>query len=231
MTNTISVVIPIAPGELEWRELVLQLDLPDGSEIILAIGEEPEPDLSDLKIETELRMIPGGTGRAGQMNAGAKAANAEWLWFLHADSRMSKDTFSAMNSVLHTGDDALYFFDLKFHDGPGLLKLNEWLVRLRAGWLKIPFGDQGFLIKRSLFKKLELYREDLSYGEDHVFAWKVRQEGFPVKRANAGLMTSGRKYEKGGWGSVTLKHVRLTFAQALPQYGLLWKNRMKRWFS
>ena len=213
----ISVIIPLAPQEDKWKELVLQLtDLPEGSEILLVVGIGEEVDVSSYD---NIRVVEGSKGRAGRMNSGAYNALNNCLWFLHADSKLANNTIKKLVTAFKTEPDALYYGTLKFlDDGPKLTKLNEVMVRWRSDFLKMPFGDQGFAISKSLFFKLGGYRDDVSYGEDYVFTWKVRQEGHQIKPTGAAIYTSARKYEKGGWGRVTLMHVFLTFKQGYPEF-------------
>ncbi len=216
----ISVIIPLAPQEDKWKELLPQLsELPEGSEVLLVTGIGEKPSVSNFEI---LRVVEGKSGRAGRMNSGADYAKNDCLWFLHADSKISSDAINKLMIAFSNEPNALYYGDLKFmDDGPKLIKLNEWMVRLRSDFLKIPFGDQGFAISKKLFVKLGGYRDDVAFGEDHIFTWKVKQEGHPIKRIGSAIYTSSRKYEKGGWGKVTALHVALTFKQAWPEF-LLW---------
>lgn len=220
----ISVIIPLAPHEDKWKELVpLLVDLPEGSEILLVTGIGEKPDVSGFE---NIRVLEGRSGRAGRMNCGADHAKNECLWFLHADSQFEGNAIAKLVSAYTQERNALYYFDLKFmDDGPKLVKLNEWLVRWRSNVLKMPFGDQGFVISKSLFLKLGGYREDVAYGEDYVFTWKMKQEGYPIKPIGASIFSSARKYKKGGWGKVTLLHVALTFKQGWPEFWLWIRKR------
>ena len=160
------------------------------------------------------------------MNAGAMAAGGDWLWFLHADSVFETGVLERLAEIASQNFSALYYHDLKFlADGPSGMALNEWAVGGRSNIFKMPFGDQGFFIKQELFHELGKYREDLAYGEDHVFVWKARQEGVEVISTGTKLATSARKYKKHGWLKTTLLHVRLTFAQAIPQFLILLKRQ------
>ncbi|MEL7430749.1 MAG: glycosyl transferase family 2, partial [Pseudomonadota bacterium] len=142
------------------------------------------------------------------------------------------DTLPALERCLDEDQDGLFFFDLKFlADGPRAMTWNERAVKWRSDFLKIPFGDQGFLIRRQVFEDLGGYPEDLAYGEDHVFVWRVRQGGFSVEGVGAGLFTSARKYRKGGWLKVTVLHVWLTVKQAVPQWIKLQRLRIGRLIS
>lgn len=220
----ISVIIPLAPQEDKWKDLAPQLDdLPEDSEIILVVGIGEKIDTSPYK---NLRVVEGGKGRSGRMNSGAYQARNECLWFLHADSRLASDTIEKLVAAYDQEPDALYYSDLKFlDDGPKLIKLNEWLVRWRSDMLKMPFGDQGFAISKALFWELGRYRDDVPYGEDYVFTWKMKQEGHRIKRTGSSIYTSARKYEKGGWGKVTALHVFLTFKQGWPEFWIWIRKR------
>ncbi|MEM9276961.1 MAG: glycosyltransferase family 2 protein [Pseudomonadota bacterium] len=227
MATPISVVIPLAPGEEAWKELLPQLVLPKGSEIILAAGEQ-EINVSDEPV----RIVTSAPGRAQQMNAAAREADAEIFWFLHADSKLGEKAVEKLICCVGENPDTLWFFDLRFSDdGPKAMKWNEWAVKWRAGVLKVPFGDQGFCISRKLFFELGGYREDIAYGEDHVFVWKVRQEGYPVERIGADIFTSARRYETNGWFSTTLSFVSRTIWQAIPQQAELLRRQIGRLFS
>lgn len=226
----ISVIIPLAHDETEWQALIpLIKDLPKESEIILAVNENAEIDKKKFE---SVKIVRGESGRAQQMNAGADAAKHKWLWFLHADSRFENGVTSKLVALANENKEALFYHTLKFlDDGPKAMAWNTWAVRWRSDVLKIPFGDQGFFIRKDLFKKLGCYREDLPYGEDHVFVWKTRQEGYPVLGTDTTLFTSARKYQKSGWLNVTAKHVWLTFLQATPEYFRLIIRQIRRLLS
>lgn len=216
---SVSVIIPVGPGEAEWKPLVASLALQDPSEILLSIGRDGVIHQDEVCEFPNVKLVREGQKRSGQMNAAALNAKHEWLWFLHADSRLCENTLEKMRMVMSKDKLALYYFDLKFRDdGPRQMILNERSVKFRSDVLKIPFGDQGFLIRRETFFDLGMYREDVNFGEDHVLVWKCHQSGIAVLPVGAGLLTSARKYQEKGWGKTTLKHVMLTFQQATPEF-------------
>lgn len=221
----VSVIIPLAPNELSWKGLVSELSsLTDNSEIILSLkdGETMNLDATDKVLE-----VSGKPGRAQQMNTAARTAKYEWLWFLHADSRLTKETIPTVLKLIESDKQALFYHDLAFSDdGPQMMRLNARAVRWRSDLLKMPFGDQGFLIPKDLFFKLGGYREDVPFGEDHILTWKVRQEGYQVLSTGTKIYTSARKYRDRGWANTTLRHVWLTITQAAPQFFLLIRKRI-----
>jgi len=213
----LSVIIPVGPGELAWRDLLGDLAaLPGSAEIILVAPEGESPAEfcpADHGLDLALRWLEAPRGRARQQNAGAAAARGEMLWFLHADSRVPADTIRAAQQAGAPG--SLGYFDLRFHDdGPWLVRLNSVGARLRSRWLGLPFGDQGLLLHRRLFDALGGFDESLACGEDHALVWSARRAGVPLLPLCAPLYTSARRYREGGWLRTTLRHARLTVGQA-----------------
>ena len=170
----LSIVIPVAANETEQNSLLADLE-GCGAEII------PCTD----------------TSRAGSLNLGAARAGGEWLWFLHADSRINPDNIRALVQSLQKHPLSLHYFDLAF-DLP-LLRFNATGANLRSRLLGLPFGDQGLCIKKSLFESLDGYPEDCPYGEDLLFVWQARLAGVRLQRIPSKLLTSGRKYQQRGW--------------------------------
>ncbi|RCS30668.1 glycosyltransferase [Rhodanobacter denitrificans] len=220
-TSSLSVIVPLAPGETEWPELLRQLSaLPDGSEVIMACADdEPRPSPATWPTYLRYRQCRSEAGRACQQNLGAGLATGEWLWFLHADSRLRPGTLQELQRFIGQGGEALGWFTLAFRgDGPRWTALNAAGANWRARWLGLPFGDQGLLLPRHCFEALHGFDEQARYGEDHLLVWAARQAGLPLRRIPAVLETSARKYARHGWLSTTLRHWRLTAAQAWPAW-------------
>src|SRR3712207_4070486 len=104
---SVSVIVPVGPGERAWIGLLGELrGLPQSWEVILVgVSGPPAPEgdregaevLADGDVGKNPAAAPGGRwvvsprGRARQMNAGARAARGDYLWFLHADSRFGSE--------------------------------------------------------------------------------------------------------------------------------------------
>ncbi len=231
-----SVIVPLGPDEPEWPELLDDLQLlPPGCEVILIAieGEGRPPKLDALPIHlSHLRWKWQTTaaGRAIQLNHGAALASGQFLWFLHADTRLNLHNLEQLQVAISNHPNCLYYFDLWFYDKDHRrLWINEFGARLRSDWMKQPFGDQGFCISRKQFLSLPGYRTDLAYGEDHVFVWESRYAGVPLHRCPSRLATSARKYHQQGWGRLTLRYKRLWLKQAWETYRRLkLKNKKER---
>lgn len=229
----ISVVVPVAPWDSEWKTLLPDLAPLAREDEILVVGTQPEPAdfqvcVTGCRLAARVRWLVASQGRARQMNHGASAAAGHWLWFLHADSRMQPDAIGALDGALTHHPDALHYFTLRFlEDGPAGMMLNELGVRFRSRVLRMPFGDQGFCLRRDLFASLGGYEVTAPYGEDHLLVWAARRRGIAVRGVPSAIQTSARKYQAGGWFRTTARHLRLTFAQAVPQFCLLLREQFR----
>jgi len=209
----LSIVIPIGPGDTAWRGLVEQLSQLASRPQLLLIFADGDPQSAD--VPDYCAALPAPAGRAHQLNAGIAAADGQWLWLLHADSRLQPDTWPALRDYLSTTPRALGWFRLAFAaDGPWLMALNALGANLRARWLGLPFGDQGFVLHRDDAARLGPFDPALAYGEDHAMVWRARHIGLPLRCVGGTLLTSARKYAEQGWLRTTARHLRLTAIQA-----------------
>ena len=150
----LSIIIPIGPEDDSWRALLRELEpLLSKAEIIFT-SSEPISLPKEWNEDSLVKRMIAPLGRAKQMNTGATKATGEVLWFLHADSKFSASTLVAIDKLLQTSIEGIYFFDLSFFEGPLLMTLNRIGVWIRSRFLKLPFGDQGFIMTRQLFHQL-----------------------------------------------------------------------------
>lgn len=232
--SDLAVIIPVAAQDKSWMELVHDLKfLPMDCEIIFVSPEVPieAPRVisGTLGSKRKIRWLKSAPGRAIQLNVGAQATQKDYLWFLHADSRLTPGSLAALEKTMHKNPHALYYFDLAFRpDDSKLMSINAAGVWFRSHVLKIPFGDQGLCIFREIFEYLGGFSETVAYGEDHLLVWEARRANVPVIGTGHAITTSARKYEKNGWLSTTLSHLYLTAKQALPESIHLVRSRWIR---
>ncbi|MEO7073341.1 MAG: TIGR04283 family arsenosugar biosynthesis glycosyltransferase [Rhodanobacter sp.] len=232
--GTLSVIVPLAPGETEWEGLLAQLAaLPAGSEVVVVRAVEAAggsavdaPLPTGWPAHVRYRSCHAQAGRARQLNHGARSASGYWLWFLHADSRLRADSLDELRKFVASDRDGLGWFKLAFRrDGPRCMVLNALGANWRARWLGLPFGDQGLILPRHSFQALHGFDEHAAYGEDHLLVWAARRAGLPLRAIPATLETSARKYAQQGWMRTTCRHVWLTLVQAWPVWRALRRDR------
>ena len=226
----LSIIIPLAPNETSWQQLLPRLAcFNDETEVLFVSSSKQHLRGQTHGSDPIIKVILSNSGRAQSMNAAADMAQGEYLWFLHADSCLQKNTHQTIYDVINKPHqkNRLWFFDLRFlNDGPPNMSINTLGVFIRSRYFKMPFGDQAFLMKKSLFDKIGRYNETATYGEDHLLVWQAYQHGISVKPIGTSIKTSARKYLiKGRWPT-TKKHLILTYSQAWAEFKKLIKIKL-----
>ena len=208
----LSIVIPVGPNETGLDFLLKDLEQFVDFEVIL-VGTHKLTPITKIK---NLKCLVSEVGRGPQLNTGAEKCEGEFIWFLHADSRIKESAYKKLLLSLKKYPHDIHYFDLKFN-GPGKMLINEWGAKLRSDLLGMPFGDQGISLKKEIFTQVGGFKK--TFGEDHHFIWQAKLKGHKLRNTGAKIYTSARKYEQNGWLRTTLGHLILTFKQALPYWG------------
>lgn len=242
----LSIVIPLAPNEaLSLKLLSLLSQVKNSAEILLVSSEAKTLETASEKgkqagITLPMHTILARPSRAYCMNEGAAAATGAQLLFLHADSYFEIEAFERLRScyngscgggVLDEGNvskcekpNDIFYFELVFHDGLFLMKLNQIGVRFRSHVLKTPFGDQGLCLSKELFEALGGYDVSAPYGEDHLLIRCARARKIGIKSIGRPIFTSARKYSQNGWLKTTCKHQVMWVLQMVGESGIFKKK-------
>lgn len=233
MLSRVSIIVPVGPADALWRDLFSSIaSYPVDCEIWFVAAEPQPADFQKLiaryALDCSVRWITSDVGRGQQMNAGAKLATRDFLWFLHADSQVTGEAIAHLDRSLAAFPGAIHYFELAFSErSPVLTRLNGWGVWVRSHVLGLPFGDQGLCMSRRTFEFLQGFRENTPYGEDHLLIWEAHRERIPLKPVRATLVTSPRAYVTNGWLSTTVQHFWRTWYQAIPQWLALLRSRIR----
>lgn len=154
----IAVVIPALDEADRVAQAVASARAP-GVEILVVDGGSRDATRERAR-EAGARVIASERGRARQLAAGARAAAAEVLVFLHADSRLPPGFAGAVGAALEDAAVAGGAFRLRFEREPGagrLLRLGlrvlEAGVALRVALFGLPYGDQALFARRSALER------------------------------------------------------------------------------
>lgn len=214
MLAFVTIIIPVASSDRTYLNLVSQLKSSEFKGEIILVG----PDFDNI-IDSNIHYIHSIQGRALQQNTGAIAAKNNFLWFLHADSDLSLLNFEEIQDQVKSKQEVIGFFNLKFKTANKFrMALNELGTHFRSHVLKMPFGDQGFLITKKTFFKLGLFDQRVKYGEDHLLIWRAHQNKIKITFLGNSIISSDRKYSKNGWLKTTVSHLFYTYLQALPEF-------------
>tara|TARA_B100001093_G_scaffold356615_2_gene341221 strand:- start:12801 stop:13601 length:801 start_codon:yes stop_codon:yes gene_type:complete len=161
----------------------------DGSQLIAAIaGSHFIPE------------HPPSRGR--QLAAGAHHAlqqtNCDWLFFLHADSRLPNNWRSIVQDRISQADAQRFawFFDLRIDPSTPARRLMEKVVAVRSRWCQRPYGDQGLLLHRTLYERSGGY-EPLPLMEDLDLVQRLSQLT-RLRPLDQSIITDGRRWQRDG---------------------------------
>ena len=208
----ISVVIPTLNAEAGLTPTLAAL-VPaalDGlvREVIVVDGGSGDRTLA-IADEAGATVLACDAGRGPQMAAGADAARFPWLLFLHADTvlepgweREAAGFMEAVDRGERPPSAAAFRFAL---DDAGFRpRLLERLVAVRCALLRLPYGDQGLLLPRSLYADVGGFSL-IALMEDVDIARRLGRRRIALLRARA--LTSALRYRRDGYLRRSLRNL------------------------
>ncbi len=165
-------------------------------------------------------------GRAMQMNCGARAGRAEWLYFVHADTYPPASFAADIAEAVAAGHDFGYFsYNL---DSPSrLLKFNSRATRYDTRFSG--GGDQTLFIRRSVFDALGGFDERLHIMEDFDLVWRAKRAGYRHLLIRNDATTSARKYVANSWLRVNVVNLTVFVLFHLGVSTALMARCYRRW--
>ncbi len=152
------------------------------------------------------RVVAAPRGRGSQLAAGAEAAAGDWLLFLHADTvpapGWERDVAAFTEAPAHRGHAAVFRFALD-DPSPAARRL-ERLVLWRTRVLGLPYGDQGLLIGRDLYRAVGGFRP-IPLMEDVDLVRRIGRARLVVLEAAA--VTSAARFARSGYLRRSLRNL------------------------
>ena len=212
-TKEISIIIPT----LNEEETIVQcletvVDIP-GIEVIVADGGSTDKTVEIVGQYRDVKVVTSEIGRSIQMNKGAGYARGEILLFLHADCILPGDVFSNIQNVFGGDPFVGGAFKIRLLSDKFSYRLIEMGINFRSKIFKLPYGDQGLFVKRSVFEKLGGFRE-MPNCEDLDFVCRLKKQGKIIIR-NERISSSIRRWKNHGILQTSLRNQSLLVSYVL----------------
>lgn len=198
----LSVVIPVLDDACALQRLLEQFRgfASSAVELIVADGGSRDTSVAVARALAD-QVVSVEPGRARQMNAGAKVARGEMLWFVHADAGVSE---ALLGEILHLSP------SIKWGRCDVFLAGAEWwcrcigtLMNWRSRVTGIATGDQGIFVARPLFEQCGGY-PIIPLMEDIALSRMLRRGSRPVCVAEPMSVDVRRWRERGVLRTVLL---------------------------
>jgi rSAM/selenodomain-associated transferase 2 len=192
----ISVIIPALNAAKTIRAAVEQVKSGLVQEIIVVDGGSKDAT-AEIARAAGATVIESKQGRGAQLKAGAEAAQGEWLLFLHADTRLGPGWESEVANFMAEPNNRLRgaVFRFVLDDDSEEARRLERLVAWRNRALDLPYGDQGLLIHRVLYRVVGGF-EPLPLMEDVNF---MRRLNGRFRMLETPAITSADRYRRDGY--------------------------------
>jgi rSAM/selenodomain-associated transferase 2 len=191
----VSIIVPVYNEEKNIEGIIRTLESLEGEkEIIVVDGESLDNTFEQAsKLSNTIRVKKG---RANQMNQGAAAAQGDILWFVHADSKLQKDSIRHIEDAVSEGNVgggfSIYFYDYNTK----FMRYISSTSNRRSILTGLFYGDQGIFVKRKTFFEVGGF-PDMELMEDFKFSGIIRKAG-KMKLLEKSIGTSARRYKNGG---------------------------------
>lgn len=196
----VSVVIP-ALNEAVNIEATIKRAMHEDAQIIVVDGGSIDNTV-EIASSAGVRVLTGPQGRAVQQNLGAKAATGRALLFLYADTLLPTGYVNYIFEILMDRKTVAGAFRFKINFDHPSMKVIELVTNIRSRYLKLPYGDQGLFILKSVFESVGGFPE-VPIAEDLFLIRRLSKYG-RIRIAPAHALTSGRRWQTLGLFRTTL---------------------------
>jgi rSAM/selenodomain-associated transferase 2 len=226
---TLSVIIPTLDEEQVLGQTLANLPSSLLLEIVLVDGGSTDRTLAVANAfctkVPNAHIVRASTGRARQMNEGAKASRGEILFFLHADTQVPNDTPRIIESALTDPAVVGGRFDVRFDTASGWGRIISAFMNWRSRTSGIATGDQAIFVRRHIFEQLGGFT-DIPLMEDIDFSRRLKRAGSTVALRQT-VTTSFRRWEQQG----PLRTILLMWALRLLYWAGVNPSRLNRWYK
>ncbi|MFO1446911.1 MAG: TIGR04283 family arsenosugar biosynthesis glycosyltransferase [Opitutaceae bacterium] len=192
----ISIIVPVLNEAPQIRPFLRHLRArAPAAEIIVVDGGSSDATVS-LATGYCDALLTRQSGRASQMNAGARIASGQVLWFVHVDCETPSQAANAITRVVADQGFVGGCFRVCIPDSKPIYRVHDSWAHWIGKVLRVRCGDHGIFCTRSAFDRVGGYR-DVPLMEDVEFVRALhrlgRFEWLPER-----LLLSKRRHEQVG---------------------------------
>ena len=201
---SLSVIIPTLDEAHGLGRVLDRVRGQDGVEIIVADGGSSD-GTREIAARAGARVLEVPGGRAGQLNAGARAASGRLLLFLHADTLPPQDYGDLIREALDDPSTVAGAFRFRTDGSGAAMRSIEWSANLRSSFFHLPYGDQGLFMEKRVFKEIGGFAP-IPIMEDYELVLRLRRRG-AVTTLRESALTSARRWQRIGIARTTLTNM------------------------
>ncbi len=205
MAMHISVIIPTLDEEQTILDTLARTASLGFDELIVVDGGSTDGThalVESYRLNTQasalspIQWVTAPSGRARQMNEGAKASGGEILLFLHADTQLPNDAKKIVETTLADRRMVGGRFDVRFDRPSGWGTIISTMMNWRSRLSGIATGDQALFVRRHIFEQIGGFA-DMPLMEDIELSRRLRRRG-TIAALTATVTTSFRRWERHG---------------------------------
>jgi rSAM/selenodomain-associated transferase 2 len=221
----LAIVIPALNEAANLSRLLPELarDCP-GAEIVVVDGGSHDDTAAAVTRQPGPRLLASASGRALQMNHGAREAGGDTLLFLHADTRLPEGAARAIERALAEPGVVGGRFDVRFDNERALFRMIAWFMNVRSRGSGICTGDQAIFVRRADFEAIGGY-PDIPLMEDVELSRRLKRRG-RLRALRLRVTTSARKWERAG----PLRTIGLMWVLRFLHFCGVAPARLHRWY-
>jgi rSAM/selenodomain-associated transferase 2 len=198
----LSIIVPVLNEARLLRPFIAHLrERAPEAEIMVADGGSSD-GTADLATSFCDQLVVSKRNRAVQMNAGARAAHGDILWFVHVDAEVPWGCLEEIERIMDDPNVAGGFFRIRLPQA-FIYRLTDNFAHYAGLLLRMRCGDHGIFCRRTAFLDIGGFPE-VPLMEDVEFFRQLRRHGRMIYSGKR-IMASPRRYE-------TIGRVRLTLA-------------------
>lgn len=223
----ISIIIPTL-NEEDIIESTIHRAQNRNAEIIVVDGGSTDGTVARAE-RTGARVVTASGGRSNQQNRGAELARGLVLLFLHADTHLPDDYMEHVFETMMDPMTATGAFRFKTDLESPFMKAIEFVTNIRSMYFKMPYGDQGLFIRKSLFESVGGF-SNIPIMEDFEFMQRIKKKG-KVITLPVSVITSGRRWLNLGVLKTTIMNqivIAAYFIGVSPARIALWYQNKKK---